>query len=95
MENMNTLIGRAVRAEMARKGWTMHELAANLDIAPTSLSRYLKGDREFPATVLIKAVRALSVSYGDFFNRLEAEFDQVINDTFNEIIRDIQPKPGD
>lgn len=83
-DSLTKIIGREVRAGMVRKGWTIQDLAGNLEVTPPTLSRYLRGDRDFPASVLINALRMLDVDYGEFSKRVDAAMDasvaQVLED---------------
>lgn len=77
------IIGREVRVAMLRKGWTMQALAGNLDLSPATLSRYLRGDRDFPSSTLLTTLRMLDVDFGDFAKHVDAETANAID----EIVR--------
>lgn len=78
--SVTEIVGREVRAAMVRKGWNIQDLAGNLEISPPTLSRYLRGDRDFPASTLIAALRMLDVEFGDFAKRVETEVTRSINE---------------
>lgn len=68
---MKEIIGREVKVAMLRKKLRIQDLAGNLEISPTTLARYLRADRDFPASTLLDALRMLDVDYGDFAKRVD------------------------
>lgn len=78
VETPRQAIGREIRSGMARKGWAARDLAGNLGIATGTLLRYLRGERDFPSTTLLDALRMLDMSYGDFAVRIDEAADASI-----------------
>lgn len=60
-----------VRAEMARRGWSLRDLAAQVGMSPSTLQRRLRGDTGLTVTELAEICEAFGIPLSTFVERAE------------------------
>ncbi len=62
MRDLNIEIGKRIAEELARKGVLQKDLAKELGLSETAVSRYISGDRELKIGTFLEIVKILGVS---------------------------------
>ncbi|MCX7895852.1 MAG: helix-turn-helix domain-containing protein [Thermoanaerobaculum sp.] len=63
-------VGRLIREHRTRRQLTQTELARQIGISQSDLSRMEKGEYRVPLDVLFRILRAFELSLGEFFGEL-------------------------
>lgn len=78
-EQISVLLGLELKGAIHAHGKTVGEIAEAVGIERSTLSRYLNGKREIPATTFILASRAIGVAPAVLMNRAMARVRQPID----------------
>ena len=64
-----------IKAEMAARDWKQSDLASASDIPTSTLSRYMKGERDIPLPVFADIAKALGLSMVELAMRAQRRLD--------------------
>lgn len=65
MKDLNIEIGKRIAEELERKGVLQKELAKELGLSETAVSRYISGERELKIGTFLEIIKILEVSSDD------------------------------
>jgi len=87
-------VGRLIREHRVRRQLTQTELARQIGISQSDLSRMEKGEYRVPLDVLFRILQAFEMSLGEFFGELAASpltaEEQKLLDLFRKLSREAQ-----
>lgn len=61
MENLKNILGKRIREERSKKGWSIEKLAEMIDLSPSSLGLVERADRALSIEKLFLVAQALNV----------------------------------
>jgi CheY-like chemotaxis protein/DNA-binding XRE family transcriptional regulator len=82
----NEHIGQKVRLFRLKRGWTLDDLAKNLDISHTQISKYEKGQTKISVNLLYQMAQLFSIPVENFFHGYVEKTEKDDNTILSNII---------
>ncbi len=77
-------VGQKIKALRRAQGFTVFQLAKEIDISEQQLFRYERGVNRIDIDCLVRVLKVLDVNMGEFFSEVLQEDTQVDEDTANK-----------
>ncbi|ENU1225374.1 MULTISPECIES: helix-turn-helix domain-containing protein [Providencia] len=77
-------VGQKIKALRRAQGFTVFQLAKEIDISEQQLFRYERGVNRIDIDCLVRVLKVLDVNMGEFFSEVLQEDTQVDEDTGNK-----------
>lgn len=77
-------VGQKIKALRRAQGFTVFQLAKEIDISEQQLFRYERGVNRIDIDCLVRVLKVLDVNIGEFFSEVLQEDTQVDEDTGNK-----------
>lgn len=77
-------VGQKIKALRRAQGFTVFQLAKEIDISEQQLYRYERGVNRIDIDCLVRVLKVLDVNMGEFFSEVLQEDTQVDEDTGNK-----------
>lgn len=74
-QELTLALGRELKGAIAARGFTVVDVASRLGVERSTLSRYLNGKRQIPATLFVMAARMIGIEPGVLTTRARSRVD--------------------